>query len=59
MSFNDNNRYQRFIADLLDMLQDFDTELKQINPLTDGEKNLMVLAVYKRYQKYIKTLPYH
>ena len=40
MSFNDNNRYQRFITDLLDMLQDFDTELKQINPLTDGEKKL-------------------
>ena len=59
MSFNDNNRYQRFITDLLDMLQDFDTELKQINPLTDGEKNLIVLAVHKRYQKYIKTLPYH
>lgn len=56
MRSNDNNSYEIFITDLLDVLEDFDTELKQINSIPDEEKDLMVLAVHKRYQKYIKKI---
>ena len=56
MSFNDENSYEGFFTDLLDVLEDFDTELKQINSIPDEEKNLMVLAVHKRYQKYVKKI---
>ena len=56
MRSNDNNSYEIFITDLLDILEDFDTELKQINSIPDEEKDLMVLAVHKRYQKYVKKI---
>ena len=56
MNSNDNSNYEKFITDLLDVLEDFDTELKQINSIPDEEKDLIVLAVHKRYQKYIKKI---
>ena len=56
MNSNDKNSYEKFITEVLDVLEDFDTELKQINSIPDEKKNLMVVTVHKRYQKYVKKI---